>query len=266
MSRSSTNESQRSPDHQRVHPVELTPVHQRTSRRLRGDSPEFGPLLSTPRETRTTDAATMTSQVTPAQLVVSQPRKPPTFHGDSFEDVEDWLELFERVASFNEWDERQKLRNVYFALEDFAKTWFENHEPSLSSWEEFRRQLLATYASTDRKEKAEIALQARNQLTNENVAMYIEDMSRLFKRADPTMNEDKKLRHLMRGVKQELFAVLVRNPPRTVADFRAEATSIEKTLEQRARQYNREASCAPAHAFSGGVPNDLEALRGSSGQ
>ncbi|XP_049525053.1 uncharacterized protein LOC119456830 [Dermacentor silvarum] len=32
----------------------------------------------------------MTSQVTPAQLAVSQPRKPRTFHGDSFEDVEDW--------------------------------------------------------------------------------------------------------------------------------------------------------------------------------
>lgn len=261
MNRSPTNARELSPDQQRVDRVELTPVHQRASRRLRGDSPEFSPLHFTPRGTQTTDATAMTSQATPSQVVVNQPHKPPVFHGDSFEDVEDWLDLFERVANLNGWDEREKLRRVYFALEDFAKTWFENHESSFSTWEEFRRQVLSTYVRTDRKEKAEAALQTRNQLTNESVAMYIEDMTRLFKRADTNMSEDKKLRHLMRGVKQELFAVLVRNPPHTVAEFHSEATAIERTLEQRARQYNRDINCAPAHVFSGSLRNDIEALR-----
>ncbi|KAH6945532.1 hypothetical protein HPB50_008878 [Hyalomma asiaticum] len=63
MSRSPINEGRNSPNRQRATTVELTPVHQRASRRLRGDSPEFGPLSFTPRETRTTDAATTTSQV-----------------------------------------------------------------------------------------------------------------------------------------------------------------------------------------------------------
>ncbi|KAH6929401.1 hypothetical protein HPB50_027323 [Hyalomma asiaticum] len=63
MSRSPINEGRNSPNGQRATPVELTPVHQRASRRLRGDSPEFAPLSFTPRETRTTDAATMTSQM-----------------------------------------------------------------------------------------------------------------------------------------------------------------------------------------------------------
>ncbi|KAH8023920.1 hypothetical protein HPB51_019437 [Rhipicephalus microplus] len=72
--------------------------------------------------------------------------------------------------------------------------------------------------------------------------MYIEDMSRLFRRADPNRAEEKKLQHLMRGVKEELFAGLVRNSPRSLAEFRSEATMIEKTLQQRARQYNRNVS------------------------
>ncbi|KAH7947962.1 hypothetical protein HPB52_017218 [Rhipicephalus sanguineus] len=63
MNRSPTSARQRSPDDQRVDPVEVTPVHQRASRRLRGDSPEFSPLHFTPRGTQTTDAATMTSQL-----------------------------------------------------------------------------------------------------------------------------------------------------------------------------------------------------------
>ncbi|KAL1485684.1 hypothetical protein MTO96_047254, partial [Rhipicephalus appendiculatus] len=39
------------------------------------------------------------------------------------------------------------------------------------------------------------------------------------------------------------------------------ATAIEKTLEQRARQYNRGINCAPASVFSGGLRNDIEAPR-----
>ncbi|XP_049270134.1 uncharacterized protein LOC119385971 [Rhipicephalus sanguineus] len=243
--------------------VELTPVHQRASRRIRGDSPEFGPLPAASRvpATETSDTTTMTSQVTPSQLIVSQPVIPKVFHGDSFEDAEDWLDHFERVANINQWNEERKLRNVYVALEDSERVWYENHEASLTSWEEFRRQLLCTFGNSDRREKAEAALRTRNQRTNETVAMYIEDMSRLFKRADPSMTEDKKVRHLMHGVKQELFAGLVRNPPRTVAEFRSEATTIETTLHQRARQYNRDVACTSAGVYSAGVPDNLDTLR-----
>ncbi|XP_070385604.1 uncharacterized protein [Dermacentor albipictus] len=254
---------ERSPDPQRLEPRELTPVHQRTSRRIRGDPPEFGPLpvAAAVRATVTSDGATMTSPVASSQLIVYPPRTPESFHGDTFEDVEDWLEQFERVADFNGWDETRKLRNVYFALEESARTWYVNHEATLSSWEEFRRQLLATYASTDRREKAEHALQARNQRTNESVGMYIEDMSRLFTRADPNMTEEKKLRHLMRGVKQELFAGLVRNPPHSVAEFRTEATTIEKALQQRSHHYSRNVTSAPADILSAGPGSNTEALR-----
>ncbi|XP_037509562.1 activity-regulated cytoskeleton-associated protein-like [Rhipicephalus sanguineus] len=228
---------ERSPDPQRLEPGELTPVHQRANRRLRGDPPEFGPLPTAPatQASSTANERTMASPVT-SELIVSPPCMPEPFHDDTYEDVEDWLEHFERVANINGWDEARKLSRMYFALEDAARTWYENHEAVIPTWQEFRRHLVATYASTDRREKAENALQSRNQRTNESVGMYIEDMSRLFRRADPNMTEEKKLRHLMRGVKQDLFAGLVRNPPRTVAEFRSEATTIERALQQRSRR------------------------------
>ncbi|CAN8006094.1 unnamed protein product [Ixodes hexagonus] len=47
------------------------------------------------------------------------------------------------------------------------------------------------------------------------------------------MAENKKLRILRRGVKEQLFAGLVRNPPKTIAEFVAEATTIERTLDVR---------------------------------
>lgn len=249
-----------SPEPRQLGPNELTPVHQRTSRRLRGERPEFSLL---PEPTRIAAAANteMTSQTASTHVVVDQPMTPKPFHGDTFEDAEDWLEGFERVADYNGWNEDRKRRNVYFALQDSARTWFENHEAALRSWDDFRRELLATYSSTDRRERAEAALQARSQRNNESVAMYVEDMSRLFRRADPSMSEDKKLRHLMRGVKQELFAGLVRSPPRTVAEFRAEATTMERTLQQRARLYNRDMNVASVDAISTVFGNGVDVLR-----
>ncbi|XP_075529529.1 uncharacterized protein LOC142560969 [Dermacentor variabilis] len=68
--------------------------------------------------------------------------------------------------------------------------------------------------------------------------MFSEDMARLFRRADPDMPEERKLRYLLQGVKEQLFAVLVRNPPTTVAQFTKEATAIERALHQRYRQHD----------------------------
>uniref|UniRef100_L7LUP6 Putative tick transposon n=1 Tax=Rhipicephalus pulchellus TaxID=72859 RepID=L7LUP6_RHIPC len=214
---------------------------QRASRRQLGLPPEYGPLPDKTRKTtaKTTSAATMTTPVSPAAIVIQPPREPPTFHGSPSEDPESWLETFERVSTFNNWDAEDKLRHAYFYLEDAARTWFENRESTLRTWDLFRSALLKTFAGVVRKERAAALLETRVQLPNESVAIFTEEMTRLFRHTDPDMTEEKKVCLLMRGVKQELFAGLMRNPPKTVQEFVTEATTIEKTLEMRTRQYNR---------------------------
>ncbi|XP_077534463.1 uncharacterized protein LOC144146381 [Haemaphysalis longicornis] len=214
-----------------------TPVH-RCSRRKLGLPPEQGPLLESTSRRHASQPEVM-AQAMPTTVTFQQPREPAHFHGEDYEDVEDWLEQFERVAAFNQWSATQKLQQAYFALEDGARTWFENWEASLRTWEDFRREVQAKFANADRREQAQRLLEARTQKPNESVAMFAEDMARLFKRADPDMAECKKLRHLMHGVKEQLFAGLVRNPPRTVQEFIREATAIERALQQRSRQYDR---------------------------
>lgn len=45
----------------------------------------------------------------------------------------DWLEQFERTANFNGWNEQRKLHNVYYSLEEAARTWLENNEADMST-------------------------------------------------------------------------------------------------------------------------------------
>ncbi|KAH8008640.1 hypothetical protein HPB51_000351 [Rhipicephalus microplus] len=76
MNRSPASSRQRSPEDQRINPVEVTPVHQRASRRLRGDSPECSFLHFTPRGNQTMDATTMTSQSDDSDLDSSSDEEP----------------------------------------------------------------------------------------------------------------------------------------------------------------------------------------------
>ncbi|XP_049528705.1 uncharacterized protein LOC125947608 [Dermacentor silvarum] len=226
---------------------------QRASRRQQGLVPEFGLL---PEKTTAIKAKSTTRMAAPASpILLQQPREPPTFRGSSAEDPETWLETYERTATFNKWSDDDKLRHVYFSLEDGARTWFENRERALTTWDLFRAAFLDTFTSVVRKERAAALLENRVQLPNESIGMYTEEMTRLFRHADPAMPEDKKVRLLMRGVKQELFAGLVRNPPTTVQDFLSEATTIEKALDMRNRQYNRRST--PHYAEVQGLPHDL---------
>lgn len=223
-----------------------TPVH-RSSRRLQGLRPEFGLLQGPPLPTAT-PAQEMAFSRSPTQVTVQNLRIPEPFHGRPNEDAEDWLEEFERVAKSNHWSPDEKLFHVYFALEDGAKTWFINREATLTTWDEFCRRLRDTFGNTDRRENAQRLLESRIQQLHEGVAMFAEDMVRLFHRADPNMSEAKKLSHLMRGVREQLFVGLVRNPPTTVDEFIREATAIERALQQRYHQCDRRATGAPAGA------------------
>lgn len=218
----------------------------RCSRRLQGLPAELGPLPATGRRVNHRSTSPMQAATTPAPFVVQQPRVPPLFSGSTCEDVQDWLERYERVATFNKWSDEDKLRNVFFSLEDSARTWYENQELSLTTWEAFKRHLSATFASILRKERAEALLQTRQQHPNESVTVFAEEMQKLFRHADANMTEDKKLQYLMRAVKEQFFVALIRNPPRTVAEWIREAATIEKTLELRAKQYDRNLRAPPS--------------------
>ena len=212
----------------------------RASRRQQGLEPEFGPLPEgNKRKTATTN--TMAKDAA-APIILQQPREPPSFRGCPGEDPEEWLEKLGRVRIFNRWDDAETLRHVFFYLEDSARTWFENHESSVTERTVFKNEFLKTFTSVVRKERAELLLETRTQHPNEGIGVFSEEMKRLFRRADPEMTEEKKVRFLMRGVKPELFAGLVRNPPKTVAEFVSEASTIEKALDMRSKQFDRQVS------------------------
>nr|AHN53417.1 pol polyprotein [Nuttalliella namaqua] len=168
------------------------------------------------------------------QLVVPlSPRNPKVFRGEQFEDVDDWISHYERVSRVNSWCDDLQLANVYFFLDDVAKTWYENHEGELTSWETFKRQIREAFALDGRQERAEQRLNRRVQLPHESVTSYIEDVLCLARRVDPDMPDHKKVKHLLRGISDDIFSAFARDIPNTADSFVREALRLEKVILSR---------------------------------
>lgn len=167
------------------------------------------------------DAANAAAPVQPTITVTSRQRDPPVFAGLRGDDVEEWLDQYARVSSFNRWDDTFKLQNVVFYLTDVAKTWFLNHEDAIPDWTSFIQQLRQIFGtSSARSDGAKKKLDARMQHPDETYASYIEDVVALCRRADKDMSEADKVRHIMKGIASFAFNALAIQNPTTVADVR----------------------------------------------
>ncbi|CAN7949153.1 unnamed protein product, partial [Ixodes hexagonus] len=158
-------------------------------------------------------------------------RHPKTFAGLRDDDVEDWLDGYERVSLYNKWDNQGKLRNAIFYLADVAKIWFTNHEDEIATWPDFKTHLVEIFGKpSDRKASAERKLAARLQSLNETSTSYIEDVLALCRRVDKDMTEADRVRHVMKGISEEAFNVLLVHNPTTVKDI---TTHCQRLYEAR---------------------------------
>lgn len=149
------------------------------------------------------------------------------------------------------------LDNVYFSLEDTARSWFENYEATLTSSAMFQQEGQRAISGDHHKEKAEDILRTRIPQPSETVTR---DVLRLLGRADLNATEERKIHSLIRGVKEEIFNAIIRDPPSTVDDFVTIATRIERAASSRIRhrQLLPESNSLENPQFSTGVDDPLK--------
>ncbi|GBM59214.1 hypothetical protein AVEN_209009-1 [Araneus ventricosus] len=148
------------------------------------------------------------------------PREPCCFSGLSTEDAEKWKNDYERIANYNHWDDSVRLANVVFYLSGTARLWFDNNEDQFKNWSDFERLFEETFGRPeDLKSFAEGLLRTRAQRPGETYESYIQDVLSLCRRVDKSMTEDQKVSHLMKGVAEDLYQVLINREVCTVHQF-----------------------------------------------
>ncbi|CAN8023522.1 unnamed protein product [Ixodes persulcatus] len=142
------------------------------------------------------------------------------------------MKSYDRASHHNRWDDSFKLANVVFFLKDTALQWFDNHEDEISSWDAFTAAFSEAFGKPERrKQQAKDKLVRRFQATTESSTSYIEDVLRLCTRVDADMTEEDRIRHLFKGLSQDLFAVVAPKSPTTVQQLIGECKKIRRTAE-----------------------------------
>lgn len=74
----------------------------------------------------------------------------------------------------------------------------------------------------DRKRLTERKLEMRVQMPDDNYRSYLEDVLALCKRAVKEMTESEKIQHILKGINQQAFIVLLMVKPTSVQEIAAE--------------------------------------------
>ncbi|KAM7285194.1 uncharacterized protein ISCGN_032152, partial [Ixodes scapularis] len=181
-------------------------------------------------------AVTTTSAAPPlhTQAVKNRQRDPPLFAGSSDSDVHDWLKSYDRASQHNRWDDSFKLANVVFFLKETALQWFDNHEDEFNSWDAFKTRFAGAFGKPEqRRQQAKETLAHRYQVNTESSLAYIEDVLRLCRRVDAHMPEEDRIRHLFKGLSQELFTIVAPKSPPTVQHLIDECKKYEELQSAR---------------------------------
>ncbi|UYV77740.1 hypothetical protein LAZ67_15002095 [Cordylochernes scorpioides] len=187
----------------------------RRSRRLQGREPILQPL---PQLIEMEDDHRPT--VSGSYLPYQRQRDPSTFSGDGNINPGQWLKEYERVSKYNRWDETMKLANVVFYLNGTAGRWFDNNEESLNSWRSFEDAFRGVFGlQEDSARRAEEVLKSRAQKAEESSESYIQEILSLCHQVNPRMEEGERVAHIIKGISEDTYQVLVAKDIQTVDEI-----------------------------------------------
>ncbi|UYV82112.1 K02A2.6-like [Cordylochernes scorpioides] len=220
--------------------IKTAELNLRRSLRLKGISPDLGSLDKEPIMIKNESGET-SSQVPSTYLSLQQPRCPSSFTGDGSQDAQKWLKDYKRVAKYNRWDDTMCLANAVF----FLKGQLENE--TLTSWDDFQRALGEAFGQQEEVFKeAESLLKNRAQKVKESSEAYIQDVLYLCQVVNPRMDDETKLGHLMKGVAEGIYQILIAKDVENVNHFLKECRKIEIMRKRRiSSRFERLPNAAP---------------------
>ncbi|UYV73410.1 hypothetical protein LAZ67_10003088 [Cordylochernes scorpioides] len=154
--------------------------------------------------------------------------------GNGTENCGKWMKDYERIARSNCWDATMKLANAPFFLEGTAGQWYDNNEEGMNSWDMFKEMFSRTFDNSGvLLRRAKDNLQSRAQKSTESCESYIQDVLSLCRQVNPDMSKEEKVAHLMKGVVEDVYQVILIKEIDTVEAFVDWCRKVEACKQRR---------------------------------
>ena len=151
------------------------------------------------------------------QTIQRDPKiRPKTFSGLPTEDVLTWLDHFDNVASYHQWDDPRKALEARTLFENIAATWFiQQDDTTKNNWHLIKEKLVENFANQDIAQTALHQLQHLRQQTSKPIAQFGVKLNQLLLRVDPAMSDKMKLFLLWPRMRHDLARRVRDQAPKT---------------------------------------------------
>lgn len=154
--------------------------------------------------------------------------KPQSFHGFASEDPKMYIDAFEEVAKTNRWTNDITALQFPNYMQGVALKWWRTYKqnliraavppalPQAPTWDNIKTEFEKAFISVGRQVSAELLLDARKQKYDESCESYFYDILELCDRIDLTMSKDRKIRHLLKGLRPYYLEKIMPLNPQTI--------------------------------------------------
>ncbi|CAF1082777.1 unnamed protein product [Didymodactylos carnosus] len=162
--------------------------------------------------------------------------------GGGKQNVKAWLDDLEHKMQANSWPEDLRLKYVSTFLDGEANDWFNENSSRMISWSSFKGQIIKQFTSTYSDIQAFQRLKDYHQTIHQTITQYYNEMIKLLKEVDPSMEETLKVNYLMSNMNNSLKYEMYKKQPKTTAQFLDIAKRFEdlqklKENDQRRNSY-----------------------------
>jgi len=150
----------------------------------------------------------------------------PNFEGNLEDDIQEHVEMFEKLCTLNRWDDRTKKNNF---IKTFKKNALEYmmtkviQADEVISWEDMKNKIIRKYKKDE--DSWELVISQTSQKDNEDPQNYATKIERLCKKMNPNMSEKAIVSKIIKGVLPSIRKELLHRNIKTMDD-------LEDNLEQ----------------------------------
>lgn len=139
-----------------------------------------------------------------------------------------YIDAFEEVSKTNRWTDEITAAQFPNYMQGIAAKWWRTYKqklvraaippalPATPTWADIKTEFEKAFISVGRQVSAELLLDARKQKYDESCEAYFYDILELCDRVDPAMSKDRKIRHLLKGLRPYYLEKIMPLNPQTV--------------------------------------------------
>ena len=148
------------------------------------------------------------------------------------EDLHSFLDDVEEAMDTHDVRDKDVIKGFSYLLTGPAKVWFRNRKQDISTWRQLKKEMTAAFSGDQDDDEIFEKISQLRQKSDENFSVFEARTEELFKRLKKPLDEDEKVRKLLKGIHLFYRSRIRSSEIKTIRALRRECRLIEEDKSQ----------------------------------